>query len=79
VSEYVELPKGMKGSDLTYEMSQPTGALRWAVPAHTTTKPKRLQQQFRVVKHQGSKVVDYRDEWRDVPTEILPPSEPSRP
>jgi hypothetical protein len=76
--EMIELPEGMTIKDFVFEQSQPTGALRWLV---TGSMSRSLQQQFRVVRYQGAKVLDYRDEWRDVPMEFLtpPPSEPSRP
>jgi hypothetical protein len=68
--EIIPLPYGMKISDAPYEISQPTGALRWLVAGSMSRK---LQQQFRVVRYQGPTVIDHRDEWRDVPTEFVTP------
>jgi hypothetical protein len=79
MSEFIEVPQGTIIGEMPYTLEEPVSGLRWVVPPHTSTEPKRLQQQFRVVEYVKGQPVSCVHVWRDVPTVILPPSEPNRP
>lgn len=59
----------LPGAAVSYTQSFPTGRLRWLVPAHTSTEPPRLQQEWAVDWQNelgGGRVT----EWHDVPLVI---------
>lgn len=63
MSETIHITSGMS---MGWQVTKPSGMLRWVVPDHTTIERPRLQQLWETQSEKG-----ITHEWRDVPTEVV--------